>query len=115
MNISAFLSASDTPISEAAVKALIGFVVVLVVLLLLVGIFYLTGFLFQTKALSKDKLFERNKQKSKPVQDTAANSDEQTDEELFAVITAVISAIYDGEAQEGDVKPEFVIRRVKRK
>lgn len=66
MNISAFLSASDTPISEAAVKALIGFAVVLIVLLLLVGIFYLTGFLFQTKALSKDKLFERNKQKASP-------------------------------------------------
>ena len=55
MNISAFLSASDTPISEAAVKALIGFAVVLIVLLLLVGIFYLTGFLLQTKALSNDK------------------------------------------------------------
>ncbi|MDE6401370.1 MAG: OadG family protein [Clostridiales bacterium] len=116
MGMTMFLSASDTPISEAAVKALVGFVIVLAVLLLLVGIFYLTGFLFRTKWLSKDNLFERKKKNVKSNDVTTVDTNgEETDEELYAVISAVISAMYDDEAIGDDVKPDFVIRRVKRK
>ena len=114
MNVISFLSASDTKISDAALYAIIGFVIVLAVLALLVGIFYLTGFLFSTKALSKDKLFERKGKNKQPAAQTAADG-EETDEELFAVITAVISAIYDSEADGDNVKPDFDMRRVKRK
>lgn len=108
-----FLSASDTSIADAALYSLVGFVIVLLVLALLVGIFYLTGFLFQTKALSKDKFFERKPKKKVESAPIAADTAEESDEELFAVISAVISSIYDGEAGDGE-KPDFVIRRVKR-
>lgn len=109
MSILSFLSASDTKISDAALYSLVGFIIVLAVLALLVGIFYLTGFLFQTKALSKDKLFERTKQKPEQKQESA----DEDEDELYAVISAVISSIYDEE--QGDEKPDFVIRRVVRK
>lgn len=108
-NTFVLLSASDTSIGDAALYSLVGFVIVLAVLALLVGIFYLTGFLFQTKALSKDKLFER-KPKAEPVE----NADDTSDEELFAVISATISAIYDAETPQGEEKPDFVIRRISR-
>lgn len=113
MNMLAFLSASDTKISDAAVYAIVGFCIVLLVLALLVGLFYLSGFLFRTKALSKEKLFEfKKKQKDETAVQSVA--DEQSDEELYAVISAVISTIYDEEAQGDSVKPDFVIRRIKR-
>lgn len=110
MNVLALLSASDTKISDAAIYALVGFVIVLAVLALLVGIFYLSGAIFRTKALSKDKLFEKKPKKTE--QPVAQSDDAENDEELFAVISAVISAVYDGESEE---KPDFVIRRVTRK
>lgn len=114
MNISVFLSANDIKISDGALYAVIGFVIVLAVLALLVGIFYLTGFLFQTKALSKDKPFERKKKQS--VQSASDTSDaDLADEELLAVITAAVSAVYDSESDGDGAKPEFVIKRVKRK
>ncbi|MBD5132327.1 MAG: hypothetical protein HDT28_07070 [Clostridiales bacterium] len=104
-----FLSASDVKIGDAALYALIGFVIVLLVLALLVGIFYLTGFLFQTKALSREKLFERKKKPK--VESEEADED---DTEIVAAITAAIAAIYSSEGEGDDVKPEFVIRRIKR-
>ncbi len=114
MNIVSFLSASDMKISDAALYALVGFIIVLAVLALLVGIFYLTGFLFQTKALSKQNLFERKK-KSKTSDDV--NSDIDADAETIAAITAAIYSIYadEADADNGNVTPEFVIRRVKKK
>ena len=57
----AFLSASDTPLGDAALYAVIGFIIVIAVLALLVGIFYLSGFIFKTKAMSGDKLFDFKK------------------------------------------------------
>lgn len=111
MNLVALLCSSDTSLSKAALYALIGFVIVMLVLALLVGIFYLTGALFQTKALSKANLFERKKKTEKQEE---VSAEEQDDEQLFAVISAVISAIYDSEDRD-DVKPEFVIRRIKKK
>ncbi|MCX4313159.1 MAG: OadG family protein [Clostridia bacterium] len=112
MNTLMLLSASDTGIGDAALYALVGFVIVLLVLALLVGIFYLMGFLFRTKALSKEKLFERKPKASK--NSVGESADETSDEELFAVISAVISSIYDGETPQGEVKPDFVIRRISR-
>lgn len=112
MNLVALLcSSSDTSLSKAALYALIGFVIVLLVLALLVGIFYLTGALFKTKALSKPNLFQRKKKAEKQ---EIVSAEEQDDEQLFAVISAVISAVYDSE-ERNEVKPDFVIRRIKKK
>lgn len=110
-----FLSASDIAISDAAVRALVGFVIVLAVLALLVGIFYLSGFLFRTKFLSKDKLFsfgKKNKDKSLPKDGGEPVSADMEDEETVAAITAAITVML---SEDGDAAPEFVIRRIARK
>ncbi len=104
-----FLSASDVKIGDAALYALVGFVIVIAVLALLVGIFYLSGFIFRTKALSRDNLFERKKKDGPAPQD---GDDEQT----VAAITAAIAVILAEESGgDDDVKPDFVIRRITRK
>lgn len=108
-----FLAAkSDTSAGDAALYALIGFLIVLAVLAVLVGIFYLTGFLFGHTALGKDKLFSRKK-KQKTTEAAEENAARSDDEELVAAITAAIAAVLENE--NDGVKPEFVIRRVTRK
>ncbi len=115
--IKSFLSASDVPIGTAALYALVGFVIVLIVLALLVGIFYLVGFIFRTKALSGDKLFDFKGKKQTEVKDpeivpdVTVNADDET--ETVAAITAAISVILSEET--GSSAPDFVIRRVTRK
>lgn len=111
MNTLMFLCASDTKISDAALYSVIGFVIVLLVLLLLVGIFYLTGFVFKTKFMSKDNLFER-KGKNK-ASDSVESADADDEQEVVAAITAAITAVLS-EENESDAVPEFVIRRIKR-
>ena len=111
MNLFALLSASDTPISSAALYALVGFLIVLAVLAILVGIFYFTGFLFQKTKLGSDKLFER-KPKQPSVAEKAPAVSEEEDEEVVAAITAAITAMYAEDTS--DSKPDFIIRRVKR-
>ncbi|MCH5165786.1 MAG: OadG family protein [Clostridiales bacterium] len=115
MNFAMFISASDYSLGEGALYAVVGFMIVLAVLALLVGIFYLSGFLFRTKFLSRDNLFKRDKKPENASVQTESADAGESDEQLFAVISAVISAIYDEEAQSDSVKPEFVIRRIKRK
>ncbi len=105
-----FIGASDIGYGEAALYALVGFCIVILVLALLVGIFYLSGFLFRTKALSKEKLFERKK----PEPQVAEDGETETDEQTVAAITAAISVILSGET-ESEAVPEFVIRRITRK
>ncbi len=101
-------------IGEAAVDAVLGFVIVVGVLALLVGIFYISGRLFRTKALSKENLFEFKKQN---VACEPAYVPEITDDggelETVAAIAAAISAVLEDE--NGGQKPEFVIRRITRK
>ncbi len=104
-----FLSASDMNLLDAFLYAIVGFAIVLAVLALLVGIFYLSGFLFKSKLLGREKLFERKKKKSSDVV-----SAQEDDGELVAAITAAISVVLESES-DGDVKPEFVIRRIVRK
>lgn len=90
----------------AALYALIGFIIVLAVLAVLVGIFYLLGAVFNSKKLKGKSA------KQVPATTTAvASSDDE--EELVAAITAAVTAVLSEES--GDVAPEFVIRRVKRK
>ncbi|MCM1367400.1 MAG: OadG family protein [Roseburia sp.] len=109
-----FLSASDISVSDAAVRALVGFLIVLAVLALLVGIFYLSGFLFRTKFLSKDKLFsfgKKNKSKE-PSEAAEEHFSGEDDEETVAAITAAITVLM---SEDGNAAPEFVIRRISRK
>ncbi|MCH5161171.1 MAG: OadG family protein [Clostridiales bacterium] len=112
----AFLSASDTPLSTAALYALVGFVIVVLVLALLVGIFYLSGFIFKTKFMSRDKLFDFGKKKVPNEPEIVAEEpvSEESDAEVVAAITAAISVILAGE-QDNGAAPEFVIRRISRK
>ncbi|MCH5157696.1 MAG: OadG family protein [Clostridiales bacterium] len=114
MNLS-FLSASDVPIGTAALYAVIGFVIVLGVLALLVGIFLISGLIFRTKALSKDKLFEK-KEKPNPEPEfvPSAVPERNNDDEIVAAITAAITVILSEECGESE-KPEFVIRKIVRK
>ncbi len=106
-----FLS-TETEITTgaAALYAVIGFLIVVAVLALLVGIFYLSGAIFRTKALSRDNLFARRKKADK-----AAPTETADDEETVAAITAAIAVILGEESGDADVKPDFVIRRVTRK
>lgn len=104
-----FLSASDITVGSAALYALVGFVIVLAVLALLVGIFYLSGYLFRTKFLSREKLFERKK-KADGVSEQKEEQAEEDDLETVAAITAAISAMLEDDG----VKPDFVIRRITR-
>lgn len=111
----ALLCVSDTPISTAALYALIGFLIVLAVLAILVGIFYLTGFLFQKTRLGADKLFERKpKQPISEDPSFAVVSKEDDEGEVVAAITAAIAAMYDDNAEsESSGRPDFVIKRKK--
>lgn len=115
MKLITLLCASDTPISSAALYALIGFLIVLAVLAMLVGIFYLTGFLFQKTRLGADKLFERKpKQHVAEEQTPLVVSKEEDEGEVVAAITAAIAAMYADNAEtESTERPDFVIKRKK--
>lgn len=108
-----FLSASDIGLGDGALYSIVGFIIVLAVLALLVGIFYLSGFIFQTKFLSKDNLFERKNKKASAAKSDGSSEDED-DEETVAAIFAAIAAIYADEHSGDDTVPEFVIRHIKR-
>lgn len=99
------LSASDMSVGEGALYSLIGFIIVLLVLALLVGIFYLSGFVF------KSKLF--NKQEETPVISNTSEQADDDDDELVAVITAAVSCMLEEEC--GGEAPEFIIKRITRK
>ncbi len=103
-----FLSA-EASVLDAFLYAIVGFLIVLAVLALLVGIFYLTGLIFKTKAMSKDKLFERRK---KPAAKQVESGDDE--KETVAAITAAV-ALCLSDAESSEVKPDFVIRRIVRK
>lgn len=112
MVITSVLSASgDISLADGALYSVIGLIIVIAVLALLVGIFYLTGYLFQTKALSRENLFER-KSKTSPQTDSRSDGDE-ADDEITAAIVAAVGIILQNECGD-DVKPDFVIRRIKR-
>ena len=108
----ALLSASDMSLGDGALYSVIGFIIVLAVLALLVGIFYLSGFIFQSKLFNKQK--EQKQTPPAAVQVQSAESEkEETNEQLVAAITAAIACVLKDE-RDGDA-PEFVIKRIVRK
>lgn len=94
-------------LGDGALYSLIGFIIVLLVLALLVGVFYLSGFIFQSKTFNKPKVDHVAVTQEQP-----ENSD---DEELVAAITAAISCVLQSEAGGDSEPPEFVIKRIVRK
>lgn len=98
---------SDVAIGDAVLYALVGLVIVIAVLALLVFIFWLSGLLFKSKLM--------NKTKKDKTQSAVAEQPMEDDQELMAVITAAITAVYDSETDGDDARPEFVIRRISRK
>ena len=107
MNIALLSEAKNLTLGEGALYALIGFIIVLAVLALLVGIFYLSGYIFQSKPFNKQK-------EQAPVAAAAPSDDgeEETDEQLVAAITAAVMCMLQEESGE---EPEFVIKRIVRK
>ncbi|MCH5351202.1 MAG: OadG family protein [Clostridiales bacterium] len=114
MNLT-FLSVSDVPIGTAALYAVIGFVIVVAVLALLVGIFLLSGLIFRTKALSREKLFESKKvpKQLEPEFIPSAVPERSEDDEVVAAITAAITVLLSEECEPTE-KPDFVIRKIVR-
>lgn len=102
------LSAEKVTLGEGALYSVIGFVIVLLVLALLVGIFYLSGFIFQSKP------FNKQKKDSPPAAPQQQSVDDETDEQLVAAITAAIACVLQSEYDSGEA-PEFVIKRIVRK
>lgn len=110
MDMTLFISANkDISIGNAALYALVGFLIVLSVLALLVGIFYLSGAIFKSKTLNAG---HKKKEPVKNAEEPVTVTDD--DGEVVAAITAAISVILSEEAV-GNEEPEFVIRRVTRK
>ncbi len=113
MNIS-FLCQSDIEIGTAALDAVVGFVIVLAVLALLVGIFTVSGLIFRTKVMSREKLFgAQEKTKKEPEFIPSAVPERSEDGEVVAAITAAIAVILSEEGEPGE-KPDFIIRRIVR-
>lgn len=98
-------------IGEAAVDALLGFIVVFLGIAFLVGIVWLVGFVMHK---ATGKTVPKGKKAEKPEALVSASSetadDDLPDEETVAVITAAIMAYYVKEKP----KCEFTVKRIKR-
>lgn len=108
MNI-AFSAAKSMSLGNGALVAFIGFIIVLAVLALLVGIFYISGAIFKSKLFNKQKAVTPLPQQTK----VAEAAEDETDDALVAVITAAVACMLEEEC-DGDA-PEFVIKRIVRK
>lgn len=110
LNMISAAAEQKIPLGDAAIYSLIGFTLVVCILFLLVGIFYLSGYLLQ-KDISLKNIFKKKK--------SDKNAEEVADvieEETVAVITAAISEILAQEraalVQEQTEVP-FVIKNIK--
>lgn len=101
-------------VGEAAIDALLGFIIVFIGIAVLVGIVWLVGYVIQ-------KLTKKNAEKTKANSTSAAHqaefsssanseTEEGLSEETVAVITAAIMAYYAKEKP----KCEFTVKRIKR-
>lgn len=100
---------------EAALYALIGFVVVFVGIIIIIGIIWLVGLImrktnnleFLTK--KREKKAKADKKEEVPAVATTSDNDDIPDE-VKAAIVAAIMAYY----QESEEKCEFTVKRIKR-
>lgn len=110
------LSGADNPyrkfenVGEAALYALLGFIVVFVGIAFLILVVWLVGkFMVKTSGQPKVKPQPKEKEPPKETIQTPVACDEIT-EETVAVITAAIMAYY----QQNNPKCEFTVKRIKR-
>ncbi len=99
---------------EAALYALIGFIVVFVGIIIIIGIIWLVG-LIMRKTNNLEFLTKKREKKSKtdknaPQDGVVSASDDEIPDEVKAAIVAAIMAYY----QESEEKCEFTVKRIKR-
>ena len=98
---------------EAALYALIGFIVVFVGIIIIIGIIWLVGLIMRK---TNNLEFLTKKREKKPKADkkadvpAVASSDDDIPDEVKAAIVAAIMAYY----QEREEKCEFTVKRIKR-
>lgn len=100
----------DIPIGEAALYALLGFLVVCFGIALLIFIVWIVG-----KIINKVTVMQKSKKEEKTAEEQVATSlavadGEAISEETVAAITAAIMEYY----QEQQTKCEFTVKRIKK-
>ncbi len=109
LNIVSFEEAPKATVGEAALYALIGFLVVFCGIALLIAVIWLVGKVMNGGQSSKKKTIQETLVKAPTVQAKAEEQD-GVDEETLAVITAAIMAYYE----QQNSKCEFTVKRIKR-
>ena len=107
--LNAILAAEKTrtvPIGEAALYALLGFLVVFVGIAFLIFVVWLVGRVMTYT----QKRTEKPAQVKTPAIETPAQSENELSEETVAVIMAALTAYY----QANETKCEFTVKRIKR-
>ena len=99
---------------EAALYALIGFMVVFVGIILIIGIIWPVGLIMRKtnnlEFLTKKREKKPKKGREKQAEVSAPTADEEVPDEVKAAIIAAIMAYY----QEKEEKCEFTVKRIKR-
>ena len=99
---------------EAALYALIGFLVVFVGIIIIIGIIWLVGLIMRKtnnlEFLTKKREKKPKKGREKQAEVSAPSADEEIPDEVKAAIIAAIMAYY----QEKEEKCEFTVKRIKR-
>lgn len=99
---------------EAALYALIGFVVVFVGIIIIIGIIWLVGLIMRKtnnlEFLTKKREKKVKTEKGADVPAVAPSSDDDIPDEVKAAIVAAIMAYY----QDSEEKCEFTVKRIKR-
>ncbi len=98
-------------IGEAALYALLGFLVVLLGITFLIFVIWAIGKLMAVFHAKSAQVKEKAAAKKAEIAETAnAENDEELSDEVVAVITAAIAAYY----QKENKKCEFTVKRIKR-
>ena len=108
LNIVSFEEAPKATVGEAALYALIGFIVVFVGIALLIAVVWLVGKVMSA-GQSKEETPTANVPQKAPMAKAVIGEDE-VDEETLAVITAAIMAYYE----QQNSRCEFTVKRIKR-
>ena len=97
-------------IGEAAIDALLGFLVVFIGIALLVGIIWLVGYIMRKVSGKAPQTAEKKQKPAVGPKETPVKESDGLSEEEVAVITAAIMAYYAKEKP----KCEFTVKRIKR-
>ena len=110
LNIVSFEDAPKATVGEAALYAVIGFLVVFVGIALLISVVWFVGRVINApKTTKKEKLPVETSPQTAPTTQISVGESE-VDEETLAVITAAIMAYYEKQTS----KCEFTVKRIKR-